>query len=87
MNDFEVEPLGMTFGIDIVFKPQIIFYVINFNGSTKIARFKTWLKNQNIFLSWNVNCVLMARMPYYIIFNLAICCILSLRGKFWQVFE
>ena len=45
VDDLEIEPLGMTLGINVIFKPQVVFNVIYFNSSPQIAIFESAVKN------------------------------------------
>jgi hypothetical protein len=57
VDDFEVEPLSVALGINIIFKPKVIFDIIHFNSSSQIAVFKPAIENKHIFLLWDVNSV------------------------------
>jgi len=45
VDHFKVKPLGMTLGINVIFKPQVVFNVIHFNGSSQIAIFESAVEN------------------------------------------
>jgi hypothetical protein len=60
VDNLEVKPLGMTLGINVIFKPQVVFNVIYFNGSSQIAIFESAIENKHIFLLWDVDSVRMS---------------------------
>ena len=62
MDHFKVKPLGMTLGINVIFKPQVVFNVIHFNGSSQIAIFESTIENEHIFLLWDVDSVRVSRL-------------------------
>lgn len=62
MDHFKVKPLGMTLGINVIFKPQVVFNVIYFNGSSQIAIFESTIENEHIFLLWDVDSVRVSRL-------------------------
>lgn len=52
----------MTLGINVIFKPQVVFNVIYFNGSSQIAIFESTIENEHIFLLWDVDSVRVSRL-------------------------
>jgi hypothetical protein len=57
VDDLEVEPLCVALGINIIFKPKVVFDIIHFNSSSQIAVFKPAIENKHVFLLWDVNSV------------------------------
>ena len=76
VDDLEIEPLGMTLGINVIFKPQVVFNVVHFNGSSQICIFESTVKNKHVFLLWNIYSVCMSWLSSHeriIIVRMVIC--------------
>jgi hypothetical protein len=64
MNDFKVEPLGVTLGVHVVFQPEVVLNVIDLNGSSEVSRLEARFEDENIFLLRHTDGVLMAGVTY-----------------------
>lgn len=53
VDNFEVEPLGVSFSVEVVFEPQVVFYVVHFRCLAQITRFKSTVKDKHVVKRWN----------------------------------
>lgn len=60
VDDLEVEPLGVTLRVDVVFKPQVVLNVVHLDGSSQIGVFKSAIENKHVFLLRHVDSVCMS---------------------------
>ena len=75
MNHFEVVPLRVSLGVEIVFEPQVVLDVVHFDGSAQVAVLKPAVKYQDVLLLRHVYCELVLTVVF------------SLRREFRQVLE
>ena len=45
IDDFEVVPLGMAFGVEVILKPEVILNIIHFGSFPQITVLESWIKN------------------------------------------
>ena len=51
----EIEPLRVSLCVHIVLKPQVIFYIVYFDGSSQVAAFEAAVKDQYVVLLRHVD--------------------------------
>lgn len=52
-NHFEVKPLGVALGVEIIFEPQVVFCIVHFAGLPQVAALKTTVKEQHVVQVWH----------------------------------
>lgn len=57
-HDFEVVPLGVPLGIQIILQPEIVLDVVDFSSFSQIATFEAGVKDQQVVLLRNVHSIL-----------------------------
>lgn len=57
MNNFEVEPLGVTLSVHVILKQQVVLHIVDFDCPSQIAVLETRIKDQDVFLLRDVDCV------------------------------
>ena len=63
MDDFKVVPLSVAFGVEVIFEPQTVLDVVDFDGSPQIAVFESAVEDEHILLLRHVNRELFMRLP------------------------
>ena len=66
MDNLEIKPLSMALGVHVIFKPQIVLNIVDFDGSSQVGIFKPRVKNQEILLLRHVDRICMSRLSCHI---------------------
>ena len=66
MDDFEVEPLSMPLCVDIILKQKVVLHIVNLYGSSQVPVLKPTIKDQDILLLRDIDCVrvLIHKLPF-----------------------
>jgi hypothetical protein len=63
VHDFEVEPLRVPLGVDVILEPQVVLDVVHLYGATQVASLEPRIEQQQVVLLRHVYRVGVRRLP------------------------
>ena len=54
VDDLKIVPLSVSFGVQVIFQPKIVFHIIDFGDFAQVPVLESGVKDEDILLLWHM---------------------------------